>query len=262
MNYLDTQLQVIQGEELTEFDPLTGTLAIGTGYLVGSLAFFFLLVGSMINSLKTDKPLTDKINAILNSGNRWVVHRFPDKSPNAFALGMGRHVFVTDGLIKLLSERELEAVLLHEVHHNKNKDTYKQLAYKHSFFYLIAFLALSTNSFPLAILVFLLLTRVNDIAHARLLGRRAEAKADRHAVEHGYAKDLISALEKIDNFVKQQMRKKPCGKICQIERKLSEMIDEHPTTKKRVELILRQADKLTKLKTFKRIKNTLVRIMK
>lgn len=262
MDYLDTQLQLIQEEELIEFDPLTGAAVIGTSYLIGSLAFFFLAVGSVTRALKVDKALSKRLNEILNSGNHWIVHLYPDKAPNAFALGMGRHVFITTGALTLLNKREVEAVILHEIHHNKNKDTYKSLAFKHSFFYLVSFLALSINSLGLAIFTFLLMLKVLSITNNRILGRNLEIKADRFAVEHGYGKELISALSKIDKYIKQLYSSKPCGKMCELERKISEMIDEHPSFKKRVEIILRESDKVLKIKTFKGIRDFITRTFK
>ena len=51
----------------------------------------------------------------------------PDSAPNAFAAGLRpekSYVGVTTGLLQTMPERELEAVLAHEVAHIRNRDTY------------------------------------------------------------------------------------------------------------------------------------------
>jgi len=49
----------------------------------------------------------------------------PSQVPNAFAVGSGHNasVAVTDGLLRLMNERELAGVLAHEIAHVKHKDT-------------------------------------------------------------------------------------------------------------------------------------------
>jgi len=257
VDYLDTQLQQIQDDNLQEFiDPLIGSAVLGTGYLIGALAFFLWAGNEFAKSLKIDKKLSKRINEILGSGNKWIVHIYPSPTLNAFALGMGRHIFVTDGLKKTLNQRELEAVMLHEIHHNKSKDTYKSLAYKHSFFYLITYITLISAivSYPLAVLVFAFLIKSTNISHNIILGKRLEIKADKFTVEYGYGKDLVSALLKLEKHSQKAKRKDPCGKWCQLENKVSEIIDEHPSTKKRVEVILRKTGKVKGL-SFVKIKD-------
>lgn len=53
------------------------------------------------------------------------VYRIPEAAPNAFATGRNPGhgvVAVTDGLLQLLSERELRGVIAHEIAHIRNRD--------------------------------------------------------------------------------------------------------------------------------------------
>jgi heat shock protein HtpX len=53
------------------------------------------------------------------------VYRIPSDSPNAFATGRDPEhaaIAVTDGIVEILGERELEGVLAHELSHVRNRD--------------------------------------------------------------------------------------------------------------------------------------------
>jgi len=250
--------------ERIQEDPITVAGVVGTAYLLASFATLLFTAATMSSSLKVDKKLSRQMNKIMDSGNRWIVHEFPDQSPNAFAFGFGRHIFMTTGLRRLLNQREVEAVLLHEISHNKNKDTYKSMAFRHSLFYLITFvgfsIAMATASFPLGFLAFILLINSSSIAEARIIGRRAEIRADDNAIRYGYGKDLASGLKKVDKIIDRMYASKKCGKFCQLERKVSDAIDEHPPIKKRIETILQKTEQLNKIlksRNLQKIKNFL-----
>lgn len=263
MDYLDCPLdyyldQVKESEELEtiqEFDADTllkiGTFAAGIGSLVviGKLISFLLAASSLKRSIKVDPKYTKRLNDIL-SEKRWHVHIYPDPNPNAFAIG-GDNVFMTTGLKKILTPREIEAILLHEAFHNKDLHIWKKVAYESAFTYLIAFVSITTivatGGLPfLGFLIGFLMKNLSNIAYARIVGRRHEIKADEYAVKYGYANELASSLTKLENLMRKMQSKYICNKVCQFERKISEAIDEHPPFKKRVEIILKKAEELDK----------------
>ncbi|NYT07314.1 MAG: zinc metalloprotease HtpX [Methanomicrobiales archaeon] len=133
--------------------------------------------------------------------------------PNAFATGRSpRHavVAVTDSIMRLLSPRELEAVLAHEISHIRNRDVLTLTIA--SFVAMIA--ALVMNNFLFAamfsrrdsggawILAGLAAVVVYFVAQLLImaLSRYREFSADRgSAYITGQPRDLISALEKISS---------------------------------------------------------------
>jgi len=246
--YIDYYMdQLKEQDNLNEIDPITVALGVGTVGTIGMIISFLLNASIFRNRVKVDKPLSKGVNKILSSGNKWIVHVFSDQTPNAFAIG-GRHVFITTGLLKILTDREVEAVLLHEVYHNKDMHIWKSVAAESSFLYLCAFIAASSLSagavLPLALIMFYIMQVSLSTIYARIQGRRFEIKSDEYAVKQGYGTELISALKKVERWVKEHMSRQSCGKVCQLERKISNEIDEHPSTKKRIEIILRKQKEL------------------
>ena len=255
MEILDYYLDNINepNKEIQEIiDPLTIggiALAAGTIYNIAVITSILSLASQFNKSCKIDPVLSKNINDILKSGNHWIVHRYPDHTPNAFAL-KGNHVFITSGFINLLNEREQTGVLLHEVFHNKDLHTWKKVGVESSFIYLIAFVAITTSmtaNLALGILVAYTLKISFSVAHARLIARKNEIKADEFATIYGYGPDLISAFNKIEKWAKSRSSNAKCGKMCQLQRKISAAIDEHPSFKKRIEIILRKTNKLDQL---------------
>jgi len=134
----------------------------------------------------------------------------PSPVPNAFATGRSpRHavVAVTDSIMRLLTPRELEAVIAHELSHVKNRDILTMTIA--SFVAMIA--ALIMNNFLFAsmvsrrddnpwIIVGIIATIVYFVSQLLImaLSRYREFSADRgSAYITGRPRDLISALEKI-----------------------------------------------------------------
>jgi len=250
--YLDHYMDQLKEDNLNEMDPVsTGAayaLVSGTAWTIAMIVSFLLATAHYRRSVKIDKPLSKRVNGILKSGSKWIVHIFPDVGPNAFAIG-GRHVYITTGLLKILTDREVDAVLLHEVFHNKDMHVWRNVAAESAFLYLCAFISVTALAsgavvWPLAIIMFHIMRLSFKTIFARYRGRYFEIKSDEFAVKHGYGTELISALKKIEAWAKEHMKGQPCGKVCQLHNKISEEIDEHPPVKKRVEIILRKQKEL------------------
>lgn len=268
MKSLDDHLQQIQEDTIQEIEPIT-TVALGVATIAVLSNFIMLLFGSsgIINAVKVDKSLSKRINEILKSGNKWIVHIYPTKEPNAFSLGFGKHIFVTTKLTELLNDDEVVAVLLHEAYHSSKKHTPKQLAYKYPLYYLVALLGstllTSTALIPLAILAMFIAHNVGDIVYDITIGRKMEYNADSFASKQGYGKQLISAFSKMEKWAISTIKKKPCGRWCKIINKIDKAIDEHPDDRKRVENILRhttELGKVLKTKSFGKIKGFVIKM--
>lgn len=232
-------------ETLQEIEPI---LAVGLGgaaiLIAGQLLAMLIQSLTFISAAKekSDKVLTKKINEILGK-SKWKVLLIKDKSPNAFVIGP-RVIMITTGLKKMLTDRELTAVMLHEAWHVKSFHVYKKLLYKYPVLaatLMASFAVMASTGIPhLALLVFFILKRVASIPYDLTVGRRQETKSDSYAIKMGYGKELASALAKLEKLYLKEM--KNCVGACKIISNLSEALDEHPSLKKRVERILKKTE--------------------
>ncbi len=117
---------------------LNGGTGVFYGALIGSLAYaaFSYFAGSRMSlALTGAKPVEKKDNprlyrlvenlAITDGLPTPKVYIINDPSPNAFATGRKpekSYVCVTSGLLEIMNDQELEAVLAHELGHIKNYD--------------------------------------------------------------------------------------------------------------------------------------------
>jgi heat shock protein HtpX len=108
-------------------------LAVGIAYGV----FALLNAGGMVGSLtraraitKADDPelyrLVENVAIAAGLPSTPTIRVIEDPAPNAFATGLGprtTYIAVTTGLRELMTRRELEAVIAHEIAHVRNRDT-------------------------------------------------------------------------------------------------------------------------------------------
>ncbi len=98
---------------------------------VGSYWFSDRIVLAISRAVPVDEVEAPRLHAIVADLARRAdipkprVYRIPDAQPNAFATGRNPAtgvVAVTDGLVRLLDERELRGVIAHEIAHIRNRD--------------------------------------------------------------------------------------------------------------------------------------------
>ncbi|MGL4722621.1 MAG: zinc metalloprotease HtpX [Desulfovibrionaceae bacterium] len=194
-----------------------------------------------------------------------------DSSPNAFATGRNPEhgvVAITTGLIKILSPAEISAVLAHEVGHIVNRDIFIQtlvaimasiITSLANFLQLSAFFsgANSTNSSENRGNIFssLLFAFLAPIAAAMIqfsISRSREFLADESgAYFHGNPKDLASALEKIESYVKHKEMQSATPSTAHMliispfanTTSFSSLFSTHPPTQERIAKLNAMAEK-------------------
>lgn len=134
--------------------------------------------------------------------------------PNAFATGRSPShaaVAVTTGIMGILTDAELKAVLAHEIGHVKNRDMLVStvaatVAGAISYLAQMAFFLGGSrddegNSNPLATLAMVILAPIAAVLIQMAVSRSREFLADEHSARmlHG-GNDLASALMKLENF--------------------------------------------------------------
>jgi len=238
-------------EEYKKVDQLTeqgvGRALITVAKVLGpSLISLFLGYLYFLYKSKKDVYLEEKLKIILRDigedfGAKIItVREFGMKDPNAFC-AVGRALFYTSGLKKLLTEKEIIAVLLHEYRHFKSLDAYTNFASRFGMMLLIAKIFPSTVRASLLIpwlaLYFFVLILTTGVPYKLTLGRLAEYRADSFPAKYGYAEDLISALNKLTDYYKVN---KPTSFLFAVLGKIDRiLVDEHPALSRRVENILK-----------------------
>jgi heat shock protein HtpX len=270
---------------------MTG-LFLGVGYMVGGRSGALLGLGiaaamnfgmywfssSLVLKMQRAKPLEELQDPATRGYITRTVRELADADglpmpklyyvdtpiPNAFATGRShKHavVAVTTGILDILNEAELRAVLAHELGHVKNRDMLVStvaatIAGAISFIIEMAFWA---NIFgggdedapnPIAMVAMFLLAPLAAILIQMAISRSREFLADQHGAKLvGNGKDLASALQKLEGFKRAIGPLKPS----QAEQStahlmfanpftmsgLAGMFSTHPSTKARVERLSR-----------------------
>lgn len=204
-----------------------------------------------------DGELRDKLTALLEK-NGYKVREIQvmdaskrSSRSNAYFAGLGRSktIVLYDTLIESMTPDEITAVFAHELGHGLHKDTFKNsfiAILQMVTIVLLAWLTVRTEAiypdfgfegrnygFALVLVMVIempvLLPLFSLIASA--LSRRAEYRADRHAVSEGYGRELVSGLKKLAKDNLSDLSPSP------IEVALTYS---HPPLSKRIEAIERE----------------------
>ena len=194
------------------------------------------------------------------------VYVIPDQSPNAFATGRNPShaaVAATEGILRLLDQRELEGVMAHELAHVKNRDILisSVAATMAAAIMMVARMAQFAAMFgggsrddreggsnPIALLATVILAPIAAMLIQSAISRSREFGADRGGAEiAGSPYGLVDALKKLDHAAKRiPMDANPATAHMMIMKPFSvhgmlSLFSTHPPTEARVRALLGQA---------------------
>lgn len=239
--------------------PLFAGILIALVLLVSALYPFLSRINNKFTPLE-EGELRDKLTALLEK-NGYHVRAISvmdgsrrDARANAYFTGFGRTktIVLYDTLLTALSTDEIVAVFAHELGHGLNRDTLKTLPLSALQLVLLAasiFLIVRTEAiYPdfgfagiqygfalvltLTVVAGLLLPLYGILVNAVM--RRAEYRADAHAVREGYGPMQIAALKKLSRDSLSDLA--PSGLEIALEYS-------HPTLSQRIAAIEREMDK-------------------
>jgi len=194
------------------------------------------------------------------------VYIIPDQSPNAFATGRNPShaaVAATEGILRLLDEREIEGVIAHELAHVKNRDILISsiAATMAAAIMMVARMAQFAAMFgggsrddreggsnPIALLATIILAPMAAMLIQAAISRSREFGADRGGAEiAGTPYGLVDALKKLEFASKRiPMDANPATAHMFIMKPFSvhgllSLFSTHPPTESRVRALLGQA---------------------
>jgi heat shock protein HtpX len=193
------------------------------------------------------------------------VYVIPDPSPNAFATGRNPEhaaVAATEGILRILSESELEGVIAHELAHVKHRDILISsiAATMAAAIMVVARMAMYAGMFgggrsddrqqganPIALLAMMILAPIAAMLIQAAISRRREFSADAGGAQiAGSPYGLVDALRKIEAAAKRiPMDANPATAHMFIVKPFSgeqimSMFSTHPRTEDRIRALLGQ----------------------
>ncbi|NES73973.1 MAG: M48 family metalloprotease [Okeania sp. SIO2D1] len=194
------------------------------------------------------------------------VYIIPTAAANAFATGRDPHhaaVAVTEGIMRILPESELEGVIAHELSHIKNRDTFTQavaatiaggiswLTQIASYFMWFGGGSRDNRSNPIVMLLTIVLAPLAASIVQMAISRTREFAADAGAGDlTGNPRALAQALQRLDQNARQMpLNANPAFEPLLIMNGFSgkfmaNLFSTHPSTEARVDKLLQLEQKL------------------
>ncbi|MFN7545532.1 MAG: zinc metalloprotease HtpX [Acidobacteriota bacterium] len=200
-------------------------------------------------------PMTQRLceRMALPMPRLWVL---PEESPNAFATGRNPNhssVAVSAGLLEVMNDSELEAVIAHELGHILHRDILissvaatlgAAITGLARFGFFFGGRRDDEDSSPVGGLLFLILAPIAALLIQMAISRTREYSADAAAARYtGSPLGLVNALRKLDNWARRiPMEASPAMSHLYIFPPLSgglaQLFSTHPSTEKRIAALL------------------------
>ena len=243
------------------------TMALGFAILMNGGAYFFsdkiALASSGAQAVTREEApkLYQVVERLCGKANLPMpkLYRIPEQAPNAFATGRNpshASVAVTEGLMQLMNEEELEGVIAHELSHVRNYDilTTSIAATIAAAITFLAHMARWAMIFGgvrdednrrggggLSMLLMVILAPIAALVLQMMLSQKRELAADETGARLvGYPNGLISALEKLGAYNQRiPMATSPAASSLYIVKPLtggwfSNLFSTHPPLEERI----------------------------
>lgn len=250
--YYILENKIKQQEPVEEQVIIAGAIGVVLFRLLFIVAVIWEYSTQAMKGNKVEPRLTKRFNEVLSKkmhGKSWTVRVVEEKGViNAWTFG-GSNLYITRGLMNILNEDEIMAVMLHEAGHSKEYHVAQRVAIREGGFALFLFLLVKAcggfdkgndkNAEAIAYIAFFawqIISPLVGIAEA-YWSRVNEFWADSWATKYGYGKHMISAFKKMIKASGGE-RKKCKSKLCEWARKIEHLYASHPDMQKRIERIL------------------------
>lgn len=234
---------LLEGEYLEE--GVVGTIALAIFIVNLAIVLIQVCITFFVVGTKriADPKLTSVVRDIVHD-NELTCYKIPDPTPNAFNIGTSSLYYYT-GIHKLVGDKELIAIMLHEYGHYVGGHVWEKLAGLTVAIGLLAgTMALVLSGLPVIagsiaiVIVQILFGPVVMAIMNKLIGRPQEYFADSYAAKHGYGRELITALKKLDSYIRGELCKGLTKQDCDDIIKDRHRWDEHPELEDRIRNIL------------------------